>query len=84
MQAGRWTLERNREAVGPVAKGALERPELLPWRGRLQGYRLGARVFRGRESGGDALMPSVKPGEQPNPGDIAPLPEPKRPDVVVD
>ena len=33
-----------------ISCSAADKPELLPWRSRLKGYRLGSRIFHGRES----------------------------------
>jgi hypothetical protein len=40
------------KGVENSAAQAADRPELLPWRSRMKGYRLGDRLFRGRESTG--------------------------------
>ena len=95
-----------------------KRPELLPWRSRLKGYRFGARIFRGRSSMPDQHDPQrstpllarllpTKPPPAPTatpsdnseeddsrplaseadeiqlPTHFDPLPEPSRPDLVV-
>ena len=84
LRGGHWTLERNRQSPDLSAPEASDKPESLPWRSRLKGYRLGARIFRGRGSGGDAALPSASLGELQLPDSVLPLPEAKRPDLVVD
>jgi hypothetical protein len=84
LRSGQWSLERNRESPDPSAKEASDKPEVLPWRSRLKGYRLGARIFHGRESAGEASTPSQSVEELQLPDSVLPLPEPKRPDLVVD
>ena len=41
--------EKSAESDAPSAQKVAGKPELLPWRGRLRGYRLGARIFRKNE-----------------------------------
>lgn len=36
-----------------------DKPELLPWRSRLKGHRLGARLFHGRDVAGDPSLPEA-------------------------
>jgi len=54
------------------------KPELLPWRSRLKGCRLGVRLFHGQES------PSAETALAPPPEPVATSAESKRPDRVLD
>jgi hypothetical protein len=40
--------DKSAEDLALSGKPAPGKPELLPWRTRLKGYRLGARIFHGR------------------------------------
>jgi hypothetical protein len=91
-----WSLEFNRgdapaadcqdacdgcaRGSAPAADQPAAKPELLPWRSRLKGYRLAARFFRHDES--DAQDSPAGELESPSPGFSAP--EPRRPDFVLE
>ena len=74
------------------------KPELLPWRSRLKGYRLGARLARGRDSAPDQHLPgtvatsandapatpSLENGELQFPAGVESLSVRSRPDIMVD
>jgi hypothetical protein len=65
----------------PSDDQAAAKPELLPWRTRLKGCRLAARIFHRGESDGQE-SPKVGELELPNKG--LPSPEPRRPDLVLE
>ena len=48
----------NANSTEPIVEHLVvdNKPELLPWRSRLRGYRLGARLARGRESDHDSHL----------------------------
>ena len=74
LRSNHWLLEHNRESLDLPAQAAAEEPETLPWRSRLKGYRLGSRMFQGRQSVGEPELPD----------NVEKCPEPKRPDLVVE
>ena len=84
LSSAHWTLEHNRESPDLSEKATPEKPELLPWRSRLKGYHLGSRIFHGRESVDDASVPAPSSSELQIPDSAPPVPESKRPDLVVD
>jgi hypothetical protein len=81
---GHWTLERNRESPGSAAIEAEAGPELLPWRSRLKGLRLGSRLFHARRGDGEALTAAADSDPLDALDDVATAPEPKRPDPTVE
>ncbi len=97
LRGGCWTLERNREVHEPPQQTAMNEPESLPWRSRLHGYRLGARIFRNRGEGivedespspiagdpGSSLFSTTSYTLECTDADVA-IPEPPRPDLVVE
>ena len=104
----RWSLEYSTQAPRfsfRSAKGAdggrtesdqspavANKPELLPWRSRLKGYRLGARIFHGGESSDSANPPGMAiasssktpPLALPPVADTVSSDGSSRPDVAVD
>jgi hypothetical protein len=84
LRSGHWTLERNREDPDSRPQVAAEKPELLPWRNRLKGYRLGSRIFPGRQSAGEAQASETASGDLELPDSEARRSEPNRPDLVVE
>jgi hypothetical protein len=82
-----WSLEHYRESPELAAvetPETPEKPELLPWRSRLKGYHLGSRIFHGRQSVDEASTPATSFGELATPDSAPPVPNSKRPDLVVD
>jgi len=89
LRSSHWTLEHNRDGSGnpaEVAADAVEKPkpELLPWRSRLQGYRLGQRFFHARESDDETSTSATVSDQRGTPAGVKTAAEPKRPDLVVD
>ena len=62
--------------VSQRASIAADKPELLPWRSRLRGYRLGSRLGRGRGSVDEdyAVEPAALPSTEMPAAEQAPLP----------
>lgn len=83
LRSGQWSLERNRVSPDLSVGEASERPEVLPWRSRLRGYRL-ARIFRDRDSAGEAPASSQGVEEPHIPQGVIPLSGTSRPDLVVE
>jgi hypothetical protein len=84
LRSGQWTLERNSQPLDAAAAPASEKPELLPWRNRLRGYRFGSRIFHGRDSADTVAMPSTAPDDS-RPSEAKPTDLPSnRPDLVID
>ncbi len=83
LRGGHWSLEHNREGPDTSARDASEKPETLPWRSRLKGYRL-ARVLHGWDSAGEVSASAEAAEDVRVPDRVFPLPEAKRPDLVVE
>jgi len=84
LRSGQWSLERNSERPEPAAAAASEKPELLPWRSRLKGYRLGSRILHGRESAETTATPPTNLGGVQPPGGRPADSASNRPDLVAD
>ena len=84
LRSNHWSLEHHRDGPAPSATQAPDRPELLPWRNRLKGYRLGGRIFHTHESAAKAEATATDSVETPAADSISFPPEPIRPDLVVE
>ena len=84
LHGGRWSLDHHRENRDPAAKEASAKPEVLPWRSRLKGYRLGARIFHERDPAAETPPPAKNADGLPLPDSVLLPPDPKRPDLVLD
>ena len=84
MRSAHWSLEHYRETPDTTEKETSDKPELLAWRSRLKGYHFGSRIFHGRESVGEASTPATSSDELQTPESAPPVPDSKRPDLVVD
>jgi hypothetical protein len=80
LQSAHWSLEHNRESPEFAEKENSDKPELLAWRTRLKGYHLGSRIFHG----GEASAPATGADGVQMPVIAQPIPESRRPDLVVD
>jgi hypothetical protein len=84
VRSGPWTLERNREPPEVSPQVVADKPEVLPWRSRLKGYRLGARIFPGHESVDETSTAATTSNELKIPESVSSPIDVRRPDLVVD
>ncbi len=90
LRSDHWTLEHNRdgsaERAEVAADATAEKPksELLPWRSRLSGYRLGQRFFHGRDSDAETPTSATASDQREASVGVKTAAEPRRPDLVVD
>jgi len=94
---GQWSLECECKDIprlsfaadqsdNPSIEQSQAKPELLRWRIRRRGYRLAARLFGRSEDPNDATQSALSEqvGELQLPNGVLPLPERRRPDLVLD